>query len=260
LSISDFFANPTAWGWGLAFIFGLIWLAFLAPRDLNRVPTWLVFILGAVVMAPCIVWIQIPLQNWVADLLTNWLGQDVLMNNIYLAMIPIILLSGIVQEGAKMIPTVIYWFYKGRSIDPKLGLTIGAMAGAGFGILEAQWVNNLILTSGWTLGEAQTAGFLGFAGFWERFFTVGFHISLGALTGWGLAKGWGWKFYLAAAFIHSFSNYSVVLVQTGKLTGLQIEIIIAVIAVIVFGFIGWLRWKKSDYINQSEQQEDILFY
>jgi RsiW-degrading membrane proteinase PrsW (M82 family) len=210
-----------------------------------------------VVFVPCIVWIQVPLQSWVGNSLVNWLGQDTVMNNIFLTAVPIILLSGIVQEGAKMIPTVIYWFYKGRSIDPKLGLTVGAMAGAGFGILEAQWINNLIFASGWTLEAAQSAGFLGFAGFWERFFTVGFHIALGALTGWGLAKGWGWQSYLVASSIHALSNYSVVLVQAEKLTGIQVEIAIAVIAVIVFSMIAWLRWKKSDPVDEPGQAPQI---
>jgi RsiW-degrading membrane proteinase PrsW (M82 family) len=137
LNITDFFANPTFWGIGLAVVFGAIWLVFLAPQKLNRVTAWLVLLMGAAVFAPCIVWIQVPLQSLVTDLLLNWLGQNTLMNYVYLTAIPIILLSGIVQEGAKLIPTVVFWLFKERSLDPKLGLTMGALAGAGFGILEA---------------------------------------------------------------------------------------------------------------------------
>jgi RsiW-degrading membrane proteinase PrsW (M82 family) len=258
LKISDFFANPAVWGIGLAIFFGLVWLAFLAPQKLNRIPAWLIFILGAAVFAPCIVWIQVPLQNLVNDLLANWLGKDQVVNHIFLTAVPLILLSGLVQEGAKMIPTVLYWLNNDRSLDPKLGLTMGAMAGAGFGILEAQWINNVIFSSGWTLQAAQSAGFLGFAGLWERFFIVGLHIALGSLTGWGLARGWGWQFYLLAALIHSITNYSVILVQTGKLTPTQIEIVIAIIALIVFGMVAWLRWRKAEYSDESEKQ--VWFY
>jgi RsiW-degrading membrane proteinase PrsW (M82 family) len=245
LNISDFFANPTALGIGLALVFGLFWLAFLAPRQLNRLPPWLLFIIGAAVFAPCIAWIQVPLQSGVSNLLLNWFGQAALMDHIYLTAIPIILLSGIVQEAAKLIPALIYWAANERRIDIKIGLTMGAMAGAGFGILEAQWVNNTIFSSGWTAEAALSAGFLGFSGLWERFFTVGFHISLGALTGWGLAKGWGWKFYLLAAGIHGLTNYSVIFLQTGVLTAIDLELIIAAISVVLFAVIFWLRWRKS---------------
>jgi RsiW-degrading membrane proteinase PrsW (M82 family) len=251
---TDFFANPTGWGIGLALVFGLIWLVFLAPKNLNRLPAWLIFILGAAVFAPCIAWVQAPLQSWVNSLMVNGLGQDEVAGHIFLLAVPVILISGLVQEGAKMIPTVLYWLNNERSLDPKLGLTMGAMAGAGFGILEAQWIHNLILSSGWTMQAAQAAGFLGFAGFWERFFTVGFHIALGALTGWGLARGWGWQMYLVAALIHSLVNYTAILVQNGKLGMIQVEIIIAVISLIIFGIAAWLRWRKEDYSGGSEKQ------
>jgi RsiW-degrading membrane proteinase PrsW (M82 family) len=257
LNITDFFIHPTVWGTGLAILMGALWLVPLAPKQLNSISTWLVLILGAAVFAPCIAWMQVPLQSWITNLLLGSFGEDTLMKFIYLTAIPIILLSGIVQEGAKMVPTVLYWFYKGRSIEPKLGLTIGAMAGAGFGIVEAQWVNNMIFSSGWTLAAAQTAGFSGFMGLWERFFTVALHISLGALSGWGLAKGWGWQFYLIAALIHSISNYSIILVQTGQITDIQIEIFIAVIAVILFGTIAFLRWRKSNSIEKSGPEPEI---
>jgi RsiW-degrading membrane proteinase PrsW (M82 family) len=246
MSVSDFFANPTAWGIILAFLFGLVWLAFLAPRQLNRLPPWLIFIIGAAVFAPCIAWIQIPLQSGVSNLLISCFGQDSITDHILLASIPGILLSGIVQEGAKMIPTVIYWVANRRRIYPVLGLTMGAMAGAGFGILEAQWIHNLILSYGWTTQSALSTGFLGFTGFWERFFTISFHISLGALTGYGLARGWGWQFYLLAAGIHAMMNYNVILLQIGILTNIGIELLIAFISIVLFLLIAWLRWKKYE--------------
>jgi RsiW-degrading membrane proteinase PrsW (M82 family) len=160
--------------------------------------------------------------------------------------IPLVLISGLVQEGAKLFPTVIYWQYHGRKIDPKLGLTLGAMAGAGFGIIEAQWIHNMIFAAGWTPEIASTLGITAYAGFWERFFTVCFHISVSALAGWGLARGWGWQFYLIASFAHGFVNYSAILTQTGVFNTLMAEIFIALCAVIVFMIVIQLRWRKSD--------------
>jgi len=50
---------------------------------------------------------------------------------------------------AKMVPVPVYWWRSGKNIDPKLGLVIGAVAGAGFGIFEGQWQHNVIFASGW---------------------------------------------------------------------------------------------------------------
>ena len=66
-----------------------------------------------------------------------------------------------------------------------------------------------------------------------------------ALAGWGLARGKGWQFYLLASGIHFLSNYTALLYYKGMVTLIQIEIIIAVIAVAVFGVVLWLRWRKN---------------
>ena len=167
------------------------------------------------------------------------------MRWILLAGIPQILLSGLVQEGSKLVPVVVYWRRSGKNIDPRLGLAIGAVAGAGFGIFEAQWAHNLIFASGWTWAAVQTGGFWALAGFWERFFAVAAHTAFSALAGYGLAKGWGWQFYLIASVLHGLLNYSVVLLRAGLLTTVHVEIYAAVLAVLVTAWALWLRWRKG---------------
>ena len=167
------------------------------------------------------------------------------MRWILLAGIPQILLSGLVQEGSKLVPVVAYWWRSGKNIDPKLGLAIGAVAGAGFGIFEAQWAHNTIFASGWTWEAVQTGGFWALAGFWERFFAVAAHTAFSALAGYGLARGWGWQFYLIASVLHGLLNYSVILLQAGLLTTVHVEIYVAVVAVLVTAWALWLRWRKT---------------
>jgi len=120
------------------------------------------------------------------------------------------------------------------------------MAGAGLGVFEAIWVHNQIFAAGWSWEAVQTSGFMALAGFWERLFAVSFHIAVSALAGWGLAKGWGWQFYLLAAFLHASLNYSIILLQAGIFTVIHLEIYAAVIAVLLTGVVLWLRWRKSD--------------
>ena len=98
----------------------------------------------------------------------------------------------------------------------------------------------------------QTGGLMALAGFWERFFAVAFHIAVSSLAGYGLARGWGWQFYLLAAFLHGFMNYSVVLLQSGLFTLVHVEIYAAVVAVLVTGGALWLRWRKPAVIIETE--------
>ena len=232
----SFFQNPSALGIGLAIAFGAVWLACYRPPLFKKPWLWAILVSSAFLTLVAMSFILIPLQNWTGLALSH---VDILV-----AGIPLVLLSGLVQEGAKLVPMVVYWGRSGKNIDPKLGLAIGAVAGAGFGIFEAQWAHNAIFASGWTWELVQTYGFWALAGFWERFFGVAAHIALSALAGYGLARGWGWQFFLIASFLHGLMNYSVVLYQAGLLTVVNVEIYAAVLAVGVTAWALWLRWRK----------------
>jgi len=239
-------------GIGLALAFGAVWFAPYWTPILKKPWAWAVLVTSAFLSLAAVAFVQIPLQVLVGQVLGSLWSQEVLMRWILLAGIPQILLSGLVQEGSKLVPVVIYWWRSSKSIDPKLGLVIGAVAGAGLGIFEAVWVHNTIFTAGWTWEAVQAGGLMALAGFWERFFTVGFHIAVSALAGYGLARGWGWQFYLLAAFLHASLNYSVVLLQSGVFTIVHVEIYVAVMAVLVTAVVLWLRWRKSGELVEPE--------
>ena len=239
-------------GIGLAIVFGAIWLAGYWPPLFKRHWLWAVLVGSAFLSLVAVSFIQIPLQAWAGQALGHFWSQEVLMGWLLLAGIPQVLLSGLVQEGAKMVTMVVWWWRSGRKIDPKLGLTIGAIAGAGFGIFEAVWVHCRIFAAGWTLQALRTDGFIAIAGFWERFFAVGFHIAASALVGYGLARGKGWQFYLIAALLHALLNYSAVLLQKGIFTIVQLETYAAVIAVILTAVVLWLRWRKAEEPTEIE--------
>ena len=129
--------------------------------------------------------VQGPLQNMVGNSLIDHYGLQTYQNQIFLKGLPVVLLSGLVQEGAELFPFAVYWWGKGRQINPKKGLATGAMVGAGFGVCEAQWLLNSVFASGFTWNLISQYGFLAILPFWERFFTVPFHIATGALSGYG---------------------------------------------------------------------------
>ncbi len=232
-------------GIGLAIAFGAIWFIPYWTPILKKPWAWAVLAGSALLSLVAVTFVQIPLQVWAGQLLGYFWSQEALMRWLPLAGVPQVLLSGLTQEGSKLVPVVVYWWRKGRNIDPKLGLAIGAVAGLGFGVFEAMWVHNTIFAAGWTWEAVQTGGLLALAGFWERFFTVAFHIASSAIAGWGLAKGWGWQFYLLASFTHTFINYSAVLLALGVMTNVQIEVFVAVWAMIVTAGALWLRWRKT---------------
>ena len=239
-------------GIGLAAVFGAIWFTPYWTPILKKPWTWAILTSSAILSLLAVTFIQLPLQILVGQALGYFLSQEIIMRWLLLASIPQILLSGLVQEVSKFLPVVTYWWRKDRSIDPKLGLAIGAVAGLGFGVFEAVWAHNTIFASGWTWEAVQTGGLVALAGFWERFFAVAFHIAASALAGYGLAKGWGWQFYLLAAFLHGLLNYSVALLQSGIFTIVHVEIYAAVFAVLVTGGALWLRWRKTDESAEPE--------
>lgn len=244
MSILEFFTYPSLAGIGIAVAFGLFWLAVLRVWQWRGQWLWL-GLAGVVLFPVSIAWIQVPLQSLVNSRLVDLIGPDTFKNWIFLTYVPYMLLSGLVQEGAKLFPIAIYWWTNGRDISPKTGLAVGAMVGAGFGVCEAQWILNSVFAAGFSWSAVTLYGFLVLLPFWERFFTVLFHIGATALTGYGLAKGKGWQFYLLAAGLHSLANYSTLFYVKGMITDVQIEAVIAAFAVIILGMVLWLQRRKE---------------
>ncbi|MFC1592874.1 PrsW family glutamic-type intramembrane protease [Candidatus Omnitrophota bacterium] len=244
--------NQILLGVGLAIVFGAIWFTPYWTPILKKPWAWAVLAGGAFLSWVAVAFIQIPLQGLVGQVLTRFWSEEILMSWLVLAGIPQILLSGLVQEGSKLVPVVVYWWRHDRRIDPKLGLVIGAVAGVGLGIFEAQWVHNRVFLAGWNWELLQTNGLTALIPFWERFFTVALHTAMSAMAGYGLARGWGWQFYLIASFIHALANYSAILLAAGIFSVVHVEIYATVVAVLATGGALWLRWRKPAVVAEME--------
>jgi len=244
-----FLVNPSASGvvvvWILALVFGAIWLACYRPPLLTRPWLWAVLAGGAILAPIAITVAAYPLKAGIAWVYSSLCSQATLMKWALLTSIPSMYFFCLVREGFKLLPVVIYWWCKGRDIEPKLGLAAGAASGAGFGILESQWMLNYVLASGWSWENVQMYGLVALSGFWESFFMVGVNVATCALAGWGLAKKWGWQFYLLAAFVYVVMNYMKVLVDFDIISSIQGEFFIAAWALMATGVALWLRERKS---------------
>ncbi len=252
---------------GLAVGFGLVWLTAYWPRQFRRPRLlevrvggafltpgmWAVLVGSAFLTLAAVCFVETPLQVWA---LNHFWSQEVFSRWILLAAIPSVLLTGLVQEGAKLVPVVVYW-RSGDNIEPKLGLTIGAIAGAGFGIFEAWAALNVQFATGMiTWDVVKTSGFMSLinTGLWHIFFIVAAQIAFSALAGYGLAKGWGWQFYLMASVLHGLLSYAYVLNEAGGFSYIQAVIYITVLAMLVTAGALWLRWRKDRVVAEPESE------
>ncbi len=234
-------------GIGISILFGALWYAVFWTSILKRSWARRILFVSAFLTWIAISFIQFPLQGWIGLVLKHFWQPEVLNKWILLAGLPQILITGFIQEGSKLLPVVVYWWRKGKKIDPRLGLLAGVVSGLGFGVFEAVWVFNTLFKSGWNIQFIKTYGlFLALIPFIERFFTVAFHTASSAIAGWGLAKGRGWQFYIVVSIAHSASNYIPLIVAAGLITKLQLEICIATLSLILMGIALWLRWRKKE--------------
>ena len=228
----------------LGLVFGTLWLVPFQPPLMKKPQLWVVALVSAILTWTAIAFAQIPLQIWYSRALYHFWNSTTIGQWVLLAGIPIVLLSGIVQEAAKLIPVLFYWWRSGKNFTPKFGLIAGAVSGAGFGVFEAIWAHNQLFASGISWASLNNS----FWGLWERFFSVAFHIALSALVGYGLAKRKSWQFYLIAAFLHGLMNYSVILIQDNLLTITQDEMFTAIFAAAVTCVSLFLYWKAAKEI------------
>lgn len=234
----------------LGLLFGAIWLAPYLPPMFKKPYLWAVLAGSAFLTWIAISFIQLPLQYLAGQILGIFWTSQTLQQWALVASLPSILISGLVQEAAKLVPVLVWWFRKDKDITPQIGLILGAVAGAGFGIFESVWIHNTVFNAGWSLQAVSSSGVLALVPFWERFFSVAFHTSVTALAGFGLAKGLGWKFYLLAALAHAVTNYLAVIYQYKLLSILQVELSLTIIAVIISGIMIWIRWRRT---NEQKQ-------
>ena len=227
----NWFSNPSFTAMALAVLVGFIWYATYVPPVRGYAFLWAVAVVSAIVTLLAIVVVQLPLQALVGQLLVKAFAQDTIIKWLYILGLPQILLSGFVQEAAKLVPILYIWQRSERYLDPKVGLIIGAAAGLGFGAFEAMWVLNQAFAGGWTWAAVEAGGFQGFMPVWERIYAVGGHIAFSALAGYGLARERGWLFYVIAAALHSLMNYTVVLLQAQLISLTTLEILAAMVAV-----------------------------
>lgn len=229
----------------LAILLATPWFLLLVRRRIRISWIWVVLLAGIVVFPLSIAYIQVPIQNGINSLYARNLSNDLMQKYLLLIGMPVIIVSGFVQEVVKFVIAVIGQRLSRDVKTGRSGLAFGAASGAGFGGMEAFWVFNQIFATGITLATIQLLGISALYGFIERVFTVIFHISVAALSTYGYTTGRPWRYLLLAIFLHSLTNYFVLPLQVGVLSTEIVEGIIAAIAIITLGTALWLNHRAN---------------
>lgn len=244
------FGNLNIYGILLAALFTVLWLMLYKPPILRKPLLWAFFVSGALFTLIVLCIIQNPLSMVINQSFYNSWGEEFVQQWILILALPGALITGFFQEGAMVFPVAIYWWINKRTIDPKWALIIGAVAGAGWGFIEAQWLHNSILSMGWSWQLVGTTGFVALAPFVETFFSIPYSAASCALISYGLAKGRGWQFYCVIALIHAVIQYSSTFVGytfSGLTSSSQLIIIEVFLAICSLAFSAvalFILWKK----------------
>lgn len=159
--------------YALYLVIGLLSAALFLGRAFRRKVVWYGLGVGAAAFV-VIALVQLPLQKYLHAALyvprmdggTGAIGWAILS----------ILPAGPIQEGLKLLS--IGLVTRIRRASPEVLPFVGAMAGAGLGILEACYLDSVVpeaVLVSWAL--------------FERAFLILFHVSTGVLLGWAFARG-----------------------------------------------------------------------
>jgi RsiW-degrading membrane proteinase PrsW (M82 family) len=244
----------------LAITFGIvlggIWLALFWPPMFKKPWLWVVIIVSAIFTWTARAFVQTPLMIWSQEVGNN-LWDPAKLNYIDLILlvgIPQMLFVGIVQEAAKFVPVLFYWWGSKRSLTPKFGLMLGAVSGAGFGILET--INKINMNSVYRWNWLPQG--VGQSGILSSVTSIIFHTASTALLGYGLTKRKAWLYFMIVVLAHGFGDYvSIILQRNNRLTTIQVDLLIGILLLAITIVVLWLRWHKTKEITTFGTQSVV---
>jgi hypothetical protein len=256
---TSYFDGFSMIGLCIALVFGAVWTACFRPPLIRKFWLWAVFPFGAATTFIAIVFLQRPLLAWLEHLGGQAAAHGEHHGFVLMSVLPALIVAALVQEGGKMVPAVTYWLAEKRKFNPLFALQLGAVAGAGFGILEATWTFNALFASEWTFETVQINGPAELFIFWESMFIVAMHVTTGAMTAYGLAKGWGWLYYLFAALMHIGLYLIIALIHGEVIPHIYGDLILTVyveVIMVVLIIVGEKIAKRDEHGPATEEAEE----
>ncbi len=184
----------------------------------------LAFALGAAVFVPSITEVQAPLQA----LANRWAMGHLTTANSLILSVPAILLTGVVQEPAKLLAAALGLLATRRARARAAGM-IGALAGAGYGAMEAAIVLSYAFAR-------SPVGAFPWPATIERASVVILHLSLPAVVmfWWTRGASRGLVALAGAVLAHAAVDYLTVLFAVGLVGVGAVEGLIALVSLALF--------------------------
>jgi hypothetical protein len=214
-------------------IFGIIFSSYFLQRNYKRFETYLIFILGAMMLF-ILKETLFPLQKWY--------GEQYLIpaveegRSFYFYAFFTALFSGLFQEAATMVPLLIIYIWK--KPRQEYSIALGFFCGIGLGIVMAAYIS----------GTAYQAGGLKIVSVpvFGQIITILFHGIAGAAFGYGLNRGLKYisLIWLATVLIHSVSEYLIAFTQ-GKVFDMAVYEFIRTLICLVYLLSVYILIKKT---------------
>jgi RsiW-degrading membrane proteinase PrsW (M82 family) len=235
----------------LAIVITLPWLWLMARGYLRRPAVWLTVAVAALLFAPSIALVQVPVQQALSAFWVAAIGVPAIQSNLVLVGLPSVFVAGAVQETVKLLIAMLGLRVLGEVRGRLNGLALGAASGAGYGGFEAFWVFNTVFATGFSWATVQLAGPAALLGFYERLVSVPFHVGAASISTYGYATGRTWRFLLAAILLHTLTDWLVVLYQAKAVGVFELEALITIASAAAIGPALWLRYRRSSSPNPA---------
>ncbi len=225
-------------GYLLLFVFAAFWYVILSRRESLRPRTMLMWLLGALVGWPLLLYLMpemaIQYERMLASPDTPALGT-------LLTVAGLAVLFAILEEGAKLL---LLWLRQhfGSKLRLAAAVALGAAVGAGFAFLQAAYLTNF----------GADGSFMQPTELWQRFFTIGLNTLTGAMLGLFLHSRRTLWYYLLPLGLKALNGWLFVFVQRGSMKMELYYFFTGVICLVAGGLLIWLYLRTGS--GQSQRQ------
>lgn len=225
--------------YALLLLFAVIWFFALANREFKRLDMAMLFVGGAVLF-----WLSLQLLTLLQNAYFGFvLDPRSASTNFALVMLGSALIFALVEELVKFLCVFARQLVK-LSHNARLGIALGAAAGAGFALMQAGHLLQFTATGGAAVPSELV----------QKFFAIGLNTATGAMIGFLIAVRWHWAYYLIPIGLKTLYNWTAFYVQKGQLQTSSYSILTLAITAIVLGAL-YVMYRRERRLRSRQRIE-----
>jgi RsiW-degrading membrane proteinase PrsW (M82 family) len=206
--------------YGLLAVFAAVWFLALAYRDFKRIDIAVMIVGGGVLF-----WLSLKLLEFLQTTYFGFvLDPRSTSTSFSMVLLGSALLFAVIEELTKFV-CVFGRSLMSQSHKVRLGIALGAAAGAGFALMQA----------GHMMQFTSTGGLVATSDLVQKFFAIGLNTATGAMIGFLIASRWMWAFYLIPVGLKMLFNWLAFFVQKGTMRPASYTVLTFVLTVVLLG-------------------------